>query len=152
MNGNAASHGRGTIVLLCGAALAAAALALPAWLGGSGPAAAAPASKHAGSKCPKGYLCLWEDPDYQGLKLRIKGRALSNDIYDHGFNDSISSVKLHKKGSAMLFEDYGGEGSVRCLTGDLNKIPDLADPGWNFDDTASSSRSPKAEFPNNCPV
>jgi hypothetical protein len=150
MNGNAASHGRGIIFLLCGAALACAALALPAWLGGSGPASAAPAGKHAGTKCPEGYLCVWREANFQGERLKIKGRKLTNAIYDEGFNDDVSSVKLHMKGSAVLYEDTDGFGSKRCMVGDTNKIPDLADPGWDFDNTISSSKAPKKESPTNC--
>jgi Peptidase inhibitor family I36 len=104
------------------------------------------AESKAGEHCPDGSLCLWTDPNYEGKRLVIEKRKLSNRIYrfegpDGPFNDAISSLKLRKSGTALLYEDTNGEGTVACFVGPHANQANLADV--SFDDIASSSEIPK---------
>ena len=90
-------------------------------------------------------------------RLLIGTRDLSNRIYDFDgpdgpFNDEISSLKLRKPGTAILYADTDGGAGRRCfgLDGEDRKVPDLASLDWQFDNVASSSKIPKSTHPNAC--
>jgi hypothetical protein len=107
-------------------------------------------AKAAGKRCPDGYLCVWEDANYQGHKTKIKKRKLSHKLFDNNgpLNDTASSLKLRKSGTAVLYADANGQGAFRCFDDvEHRNVPDLADPAWNFDNTASSSRITKGPPP-----
>lgn len=110
-----------------------------------------PSAGTAGSKgCPDGFLCLWTKPGYEGKRLLIKTRKLTNEVQTTDqFNDAISSLKLRKSGTAVLYPDIDGQGGARCFAQTSRNVPNLADPLWAFDDVISSSKIPKGAGP--CP-
>jgi hypothetical protein len=91
------------------------------------------------SNCPHGYLCLWTEVDYQGERIMISGRQLTNKILQKN-NDEVSSLKFRKAGVAVLYEDADGQGQFRCFTHETRNVPDLSTMDWDFDNTASSSK------------
>lgn len=124
-------RGRGNIARLLVLAwlTALVAVALPAGVAGS-----------SNTHCPDGYLCLWKDPNYQGERILIKNRSVSNKVYNKA-NDAVSSVKFRAHGVAVLYEDTNGEGETRCITkSEHRNVPDLAVMAWSFDNTTSSTK------------
>jgi len=120
------------------------ALALAVGTAASGGAVAPPAK--AGSGCAKGYVCVWSDKNFQGQKVRVRTRKLTNKIGGK-MNDDAESVKVQKKGVAVLYENLTGGGEARCFPGPGGEYPNLADDEWRFENTVSSSKMPKVPPP-----
>jgi hypothetical protein len=119
----------------------------------TGGASAGP-SKASKKSCPDGRMCVWTKPHYEGKRLVLgKNRGVSNRIYGYQgdpegpFNDNVSSLKVRKKGFGVLFANVNGDGDARCFDDEHRNVPDLADPAWNFDNTASSSAIPRHDPP-----
>ena len=118
-----------------------------------------PIPKASKSSCPDGRMCVWTKPGYEGKRLVLgKHRGVSNRIYDYQgdpdapdpagpFNDNVSSVKVRKSGIGVLYANVNGDGESRCFTSEHRRVPDLAAPAWNFDNSASSSAIPKHDAP-----
>jgi hypothetical protein len=111
--------------------VAAAAVAVAAPLGGSASGGVVPESN---SHCAKHYLCVWSDPAYQGQKVRLRKRGVSNKIF-RVMNDQASSAKNHRSHVSFLYSDINGDGESFCLEAG-QKVPDLG----TFSDVASSTR------------
>ncbi len=131
-----AGTGLGTVA----AALFVLALSSPASLGAAAKAKAKPG-------CPEKALCLWDEENYKGQRVVIKGKGLSNDVFDE-MNDLASSAFLNnKKRVAVLWTDFGGQGEATCLYKDNrwrnNKL------GAPFDQSISSTEI-KRKVPQGC--
>ena len=120
------------------------ALALAVGLSASG-GAAAPQSK-AGSGCAKGRVCVWSEKHFQGQKLKLRARPLTNRIGGK-MNDDVESVKVRKRGVAILYENLNGDGEARCFPGPHGNFENLGSNEWRFENTVSSSRTPKLPRP-----
>ena len=130
----------GTALATVAAALFVLALTSPASLGAAAKAKAKP-------DCPKDALCLWDEENYKGQRVVVKGKRLSNKIFDQ-MNDLTSSVFLNRKDRVgVLYMDTDGEGESICLYEEnrwrINKI------GAPFDDAISSTQL-KKNMPPSC--
>jgi hypothetical protein len=97
--------------------------------------------------CPKRALCLWDDENYLGDRVVVKGNGLSNKVYAE-MNDLTSSVYLNRKDRiAVLYQDINGGGDSICLT-DENRWRNYK-IGAPFDDAISSSKV-KRNVPPSC--
>lgn len=103
----------------------------------TGPASLGAAKAKAKPKCPEKALCLWDDENYKGQRVVIKGQGLSNEIFDE-MNDLASSAFLNsKRRVAVLWTDFDGEGVATCLTKDNRwRSNKLSAP---FDESISST-------------
>jgi hypothetical protein len=130
----------GTALATVAAALFVLALTSPASLGAAAKAKAKP-------DCPKNALCLWDKENYEGFRVVVRGKGVSNKVFDE-MNDLTSSVFLNRKNRiAVLYQDTDGGGGSICLYEDnrwrINKI------GAPFDDAISSTQL-KKNLPPSC--
>jgi hypothetical protein len=95
--------------------------------------------------CPDGAFCVWTKANYQGKKLVLTKKGVSNKIAKE-MNNKVSSVKNRLDVTTYLYSKRDGKGEIRCF-GDGQKLADLAG-SCDFDNEASSSRIPKG--PNPC--
>jgi len=128
----------GTALASVAAALLVLALTSPASLG---------AAAKAKPDCPERDLCFWDEENYKGQRVVVKGNGLSNKVYEQ-MNDLTSSVYLNRKDRiALLYLDINGGGDAYCLIEEnrwrSNKI------GAPFDDSISSSKV-KRNLPSAC--
>ena len=113
----------------------------------SGSASLGAAKAKAKPDCPKNALCLWDEENYKGQRVVVRGTGLSNKVFNQ-MNDLTSSVFLNRKDRvAVLYADADGGGESICLYEDnkwrINKI------GAPFDDAISSTRL-KKNLPPTC--
>lgn len=113
------------------AALIAAVSAVPA-PGGSAEAYNAKAKP----KCPDRALCVWKNPGYEGRRIVVKGKRVSNKIFNK-MNDAASSAFLNRNSLVgVLWTDVDGTGDAICLTREnRRRIERFA----VYDDAVSSS-------------
>ena len=79
----------------------------------SGPASLGAAK--AKPKCPDKALCVWDDPGFEGQRVVVKGKELSNKIFDE-MNDTAASAFLNRKSKVgVLYTDAHGGGTSICL-------------------------------------
>lgn len=114
-------------------AAAAAALALGSVGAGAGP------EKASKKSCPDGRLCVWAKRGYEGQKVVIRTREVSNELGEK-MDDKASSLKLRKSGTAVLYEDLDAEGVGYCFDGPHLNYRNFKD--LNFDNAASSTEIP----------
>lgn len=82
-----------------------------------------------------GYsACFWEHENYRGKRLCIKG-ITDVDLFQHGFNDIVSSVKVRSDYSLRLYRDVGFNGESFVVAGNAPSL------GRGFSDVASSARA-----------
>jgi hypothetical protein len=72
--------------------------------------------------CASGWVCLWEDADYAGQRIRFtacdyNGDGMCDwvDLPQWGFNDLMSSWKNRKNVDAKWAYDVGGGATTRCM-------------------------------------
>jgi hypothetical protein len=72
--------------------------------------------------CPDGWVCLWEDADWTGPRIRFSACDVTGDgVCDWqnltlwGWNDVMSSWMNHKTVDAKWAYDVDGGGTVRCM-------------------------------------
>lgn len=93
--------------------------------------------------CPKKTLCVWEDASYQGVRVKIDGRGISNEIAQK-LDDQASSVYNRRGDVSYLYTDQNGEGESFCI-----EPKDYIGFISGFNDVASSSKLTKK---NHCPA
>jgi hypothetical protein len=127
------------LALIAAAGLAVALPATNAFGGASGP------EKPAGKSCPDGNLCLWADENYEGQKVKIHGKGLSNQLYKE-MNDNAESLKLRREGGAVLYTNTDGDSVSFCVTHGPTNFNDL----FEGSNDASSTRISKKPVPSEC--
>jgi hypothetical protein len=86
-------------------------------------------------ECPDGWVCIWEDSNYEGRMLKFQDRGYWQDLSVYGFNDKTSSWRNRINQDARLSEHAGGAGSLLCMQ------PNSSSSGvGQFNDLASSIR------------
>jgi hypothetical protein len=111
----------------------------------SGPASLGAAK--ARPDCPDKAICLWDEENYQGQRVVVKTRKLSDKVLSE-MNDLTSSAFMSRKaGVAVLYTDAAGGGESVCLYEEnRRRIKSLVPP---FDDSISSTRVRK-NLPSTC--
>ena len=94
--------------------------------------------------CPRKTLCVWEDENYQGKRLTIDGKGISNKLA-HKMDDAVTSVYNRRNGASLLYPDKNGEGESYCVEPKAT----AANVGVEFNDVFSSS---KLTAKDECPV
>lgn len=117
-----------------------------------GPGSTASAARGLGleessSKCPENAICVWENVGYQGRRIVVEGKGLSNEIGEK-FNDQASSVKFTGSTTGILYRDFDGEVVGVCLDDARRRVRNLANA--SFDEEASSSRISRDQEPSDC--
>ena len=95
--------------------------------------------------CPSGFVCLWEDANYEGARLIFSLCDVDGDgtcdwvnLGPLGYNDTMTSWKNRKSVDAKWAWDSGGGGTVRCMnSGSQN--PELQDNIWGTGDNDEAS-------------
>ena len=85
--------------------------------------------------CPRQTLCVWKHEDYQGKRLTIDRKGISNEIARE-LDDEVTSFYNRRDGVSYLYEDKNGEGSRYCIPQHASSV----NIGDVFDDLASSSK------------
>ncbi|UOE21717.1 peptidase inhibitor family I36 protein [Thermobifida halotolerans] len=116
-----------------GLCAAAAALLVPA----GAVATALPA--HAGQSCPNNYVCMWEDPGYNG-SLYVKQYKTSGYYQIDGWDgdNEISSVKNYTGKCVRLYANDDHTGNSYRIDKNVREISNLEQVG--FDNDAESYR------------
>jgi hypothetical protein len=72
--------------------------------------------------CPDGWVCLWEDADWTGARIRFSACDVNGDgVCDWqnltlwGWNDVMSSWMNHKAVDARWAYNVDGGGTLRCM-------------------------------------
>jgi peptidase inhibitor family I36 len=96
--------------------------------------------------CLSGWVCLWEDANYEGLRVMFSlcdtdadGTCDWVNLSSVGFNDKMTSWKNRKNVDAKWAWDNNGGGTVRCMNAG-SQNPELQDNifGTGDNDEASS--------------
>lgn len=97
-----------------------------------------------GPPCPKNTVCVWKHSNFEGNRLTIEGRGVSNEI-SKKMNDEVSSAYDRRERVAYLYTDKSAEGDAYCLEPNvpISYVGDL------FNDVASSSKLTKKD---RCPL
>ena len=95
--------------------------------------------------CPSGFVCLWEDADYEGVRMMFSLCDIDGDgtcdwvnLGPLAFNDTMTSWKNRKTVDAKWAWDNGGGGTVRCMNAG-SQNPELADNIWGTGDNDEAS-------------
>ncbi|HEV8564338.1 MAG TPA: peptidase inhibitor family I36 protein [Actinomycetota bacterium] len=95
--------------------------------------------------CPSGYVCLWENASYEGIRLMFSLCDVDGDgtcdwvnLGPLGFNDTMTSWKNRKSVDAKWAWDANGGGTVRCMNAG-SQNPELADNIWGTGDNDEAS-------------
>lgn len=95
--------------------------------------------------CPAGFVCLWEDANYGGVRMMFSLCDMDGDgtcdwvnLGPLGFNDTMTSWKNRKTVDAKWAWDNNGDGTVRCMNAG-SQNPELADNIWGTGDNDEAS-------------
>ena len=86
--------------------------------------------------CPNGYVCLFEDVNWEGTMIMFNSCCAWNNLSAYGFDNVASSWRNRKNVDAEIATLSGGGGSRLCLNN--NSYSSSMPGGW--DNAASSLR------------
>jgi hypothetical protein len=92
--------------------------------------------------CPKRTLCVWKDENYQGKRLTIEGKGVSNEIA-HKMNDEVTSFYNRRGGVSYLYDGKNATDGSYCIP----QKGYAANIGGVFNDLASSSKLTRHMIP-----
>ena len=64
--------------------------------------------------CPRKTLCVWENSNFTGEKVKIDGMGISNKIA-HKLDDQVSAAYNRRGGVAYLYDAKNAEGDFYCM-------------------------------------
>lgn len=67
------------------------------------------------SECPEGWVCLWDNPGYQGRMLQFQSQGYWQELSAYGFNDQTTAWGNRTGNDAKLAQNAGGGGTQLCL-------------------------------------
>lgn len=95
-----------------------------------------PAPPGAFDSCPSGWVCLFEDANWQGNMLQFNSCCAWNNLSAFGFDNIASSWRNRMSVDAQIAKNAGGGGVILCLNNGASSSSMPA--GW--DNNASSIR------------
>jgi hypothetical protein len=86
------------------------------------------------SECPSGWVCVWEDANFNGRMAMFHDCCAWNNLADNDLNNAVSSWRNRKAVDAKMATLADGEGDRLCLRS--SSQDGSLGPTWN--DTGSS--------------
>lgn len=65
--------------------------------------------------CPYGWLCLFQDKDWEGRMLQFQDTGSWQNLTDYGFNDAMSSWRNRRSADSKWAWHINGNGTRRCM-------------------------------------
>jgi hypothetical protein len=108
------------------------------------PAVGEAAKGGADKSCPDDAICAWTKAGFEGKRVVISGKGVSNKIGNQ-INNKTSSIKNRFETTIFVYDKRNGAGESRCVGG-LGRVRNLGG-SYDFENRVASSDAPEDPGP-----